>query len=257
MTSLDNIHYLYKKSIMQPDYQYLISRIDLITPLIGIYDAPDQEPFEPVVTIPQRQRACIFEFYNDWVEGKTLKITPESYGCGGCGTWMFGIHTRSREDYIKFLAGKEGLKASEELMGKWFDQVHRYRPVHGQLFLGPLKAGQYEYLKTVTFYANPDQLSVLVLAANYHAGPDDPAPVSVDFGSGCMEMLTLVHEKPHPFAVIGATDMAMRNNLPPDKMAFTVNKAMFERVCSIGSDSFLEKPFLKMLKYARGGKLAQ
>ena len=70
-----------------------------------------------------------------------------------------------------------------------------------------------------------------------------------------MEMLTLVHDKPYPAAIIGATDMAMRNNLPPDKMAFTVNKPMFERLCSIGKDSFLEKPFLKMLKFARGGKL--
>ena len=240
---------------MQPDYQYLTSRIDLKTSLVGVYDAPDRKAFEPLVSVPERQRACIFEYYKDWQEGRTLRISPESYGCGGCGTWMFGLQTRTREDYLKFLAGKEGLKVSEELMGKWFDQVRRYVPDYDQLLLGPLKADQYEDLKTVTFWVNPDQLSVLVLAANYHAGPDDPSPVSVDFGSGCMELLTLVHDKPFPAAIIGATDMAMRNTLPPDKIAFTVNKPMFERICSIGPDSFLEKPFLKMLKYARGGKL--
>jgi hypothetical protein len=240
---------------VQPDYKYLTTKIDLNIPLIGVYDAPDPKPFEPVVDIPRRQRACIFEYYKDWLNGKTLIITPTSYGCGGCGTWMFGIQTRSREDYLDFLANKEGLKESEELMGKWFDQIRRYRPENPQLMVGPLKKDQYPYLKTVTFYVNPDQLSVLILAANYFSGSDDPSPVSVDFGSGCMEMLTLLYRKESPVAVIGATDMAMRNNLPPNIMAFTVNIPMFEKICSIGPDSFLEKPFLKMLKYARGGKI--
>lgn len=240
---------------MPPDLTFFLNKIDLNIPLIGIYDAPDSTFFEPLVTVPVRQRACIFEFYNDWLEGRTLVITPESYGCGGCGTWMFSVQTRTRESYLDFLANKEGLKVSEELMGQWFDQVKRYIPEHGRLFLGPLRPDQYDYLKTVTFYVNPDQLSVLVLGANYHMGADGPPPVTVDFGSGCMEMLTLVHDKPYPAAIIGATDMAMRNNLPPDRMAFTVNKPMLERLASIGPGSFLEKPFLKMLKYARGGSL--
>lgn len=240
---------------MQPDYQYLLSKLDLNIPPIGVYDAPDEEPFEPIVNVPERGRACIFEFYKDWLEGKTLFINTEHYGCGGCGTWMFGVKTRSREDYLHFLANKEGLKESESLMGKWFDKVRHYQSDYGQLFLGPLKEEMYAYLKTITFYVNPDQLSVLVLGANYHAGPDDPDPVTVDFGSGCMELLPLVYDKPYPAAIIGATDIAMRNNLPPDRLAFTANKAMFERICTIGTRSFLEKPFLKMLKFARGGKL--
>jgi len=240
---------------MQPDYSYLANKLDLASPLVGVYDAPDPQAFMPLVTIPEKQRACIFEFYADWMDGKTLRISPESYGCGGCGTWMFGIQTRSREDYINFLANKEGLKNSEELMGKWFDQVERYSPRYGQLFMGPLQAAQYPYLKTVTFYVNPDQLSVLVLGANYFAGPGDPAPVSVDFGSGCMEILNLIHDKPYPAAIIGSTDMAMRSHLPPDRLAFTVNIPMFERLCSLGPSSFLEKPFLKMLRFARKGSL--
>ena len=240
---------------MQPDYQYLTLKIDLNLPLVGVYDAPNPDAFKPLVTPPVRQRACIFEYYKDWIEGTTLMITPDNYGCGGCGTWMFGIQTRSRANYLDFLANKEGLKISEDLMGQWFDRIKRYQPEHSQLFLGPLKYDQYDFLKTITFYVNPDQLSVLLLAANYHTGPDDPSPVTVDFGSGCMEMLNLVHDKPYPYAIVGATDIAMRNNLPPRIMAFTVNKSMFERLCSIGPASFLEKPFLKVLKYSRGGKL--
>ena len=140
-------------------------------------------------------------------------------------------------------------------MGRWFDAVTRYRPEHKYILVGPLKEDQYEYLKTITFYVNPDQLSVLLTGAQYFHHFNDPAPVSVDFGSGCMEMLNLLEGKTGAHALVGATDMAMRNNLPPDRLAFTVNKKMFEDLCRLDEKSFLARPFLKMLKYSRGGKL--
>jgi hypothetical protein len=44
----------------------------------------------------------------------------------------------------------------------------------------------------------------------------------------------------------------MRHYLPPDILAFTVTKPMFERLCSLGERSFLHKPFLTKLRKARG-----
>jgi hypothetical protein len=49
--------------------------------------------------------------------------------------------------------------------------------------------------------------------------------------------------------------MAMRHHLPPDRIAFTVNKEMYENLCRLDEKSFLAKPFLKVLKNARGGRL--
>jgi hypothetical protein len=138
---------------MFPDPAYLLSKLDLSIPLIAVYDAPDTEPFEPLVHFPPQQRACLFEFYNEWITGRTLVLTKDDYGCGGCGTWWFDRQTRSRQGYLDFLANKEGLKASEDLM------------------------------------------------------------------------------------------------------AFTVNKEMYENLCRLDEKSFLAKPFLKILKNARGGKL--
>lgn len=240
---------------MFPDPSFLISKLDLTIPLIGIYDAPEPAVFEPLVNFPPRQRACLFEFYKDWLEGKTLVLSAEDYGCGGCGTWWFDRQTRSRESYLDFLANKEGLKASEELMATWFDSAARYKPQHRYLFVGPLKAEQYPYLKTITFYINPDQLSVILTGAQYYQAYTGEASVTVDFGSGCMEMLTLPEGKKGARGIVGATDMAMRNNLPSNRLAFTVNREMFENLCRLDEKSFLGKPFLKLLKNSRGGKL--
>lgn len=241
---------------MQSDPKYLISRLDLDSPLIGVYDAPNPEDFSPVVTIPEKKRACVFEFYNQWMEGITLQLSRDSYGCRGCGSWWWGEKTRSREDYIDFLVGQEGLKADGELMGEWLDHIKPYQPHYPYLFVGPLKPHLYKYLKTITFYVNPDQLSILVTGAQYYHRPENEAPVVVEFGSGCMEMLTHIESKERPVAMVGATDMAMRDNLPADKLAFTVNLEMFGKLCSIGPGSFLDKPFLKALRKARGGSLS-
>jgi len=240
---------------MSPVPTYILSKLDLSIPLVGIYDAPDTKPFEPLVHFPLQQRACLFEFYNDWIAGKTLVLTAEDYGCGGCGTWWFNRQTRSRKGYLDFLANKEGLKANEELMASWFDAAERYEPKYGFILVGPLKDAQYDYLKTITFYVNPDQLSVLLTGAQYYQPFTGEAIVTVDFGSGCMEMLTLLEGKTGPSGIVGSTDMAMRNHLPPDRMAFTVNKEMYENLCRLGENSFLSKPFLKVLKNSRGGKL--
>lgn len=234
---------------IQPDYNNLLKRIDLTTPLIGFYDAPDPQPFEPLIT--PKKGDCVFSFYCNWLEGKTLYITKEHHGCGGAGHWMFGIETRSKEDFIEFLVDDEGLKESHELMEKWIDSSKPYQTHHPHLFVGPLREDQWEYIKSITFYVNPDQLSTLMLGAQYNSAPDDPPPVIAPFGSGCMELFPFKNLS-IPQASIGATDIAMRQHLPPDILAFTVTKPMFKQLCELDERSFLYKPFLKNLRKARG-----
>jgi hypothetical protein len=88
--------------------------------------------------------------------------------------------------------------------------------------------------------------------AYYHSSPDDAAPVIAQFGSGCMELVAAFIDLETPQAIIGATDIAMRQYLPPDIMAFTVTRPMFERLCSLDQKSFLYKQFWKRLQKARG-----
>jgi hypothetical protein len=235
---------------MQPDPRNLTEIIDLQLPLIGFYDAPDESPFYPLVE-PNSDKRCVFAFFNDWLNGETLHITKDHYGCGGAGHWLCGITTRSRQGYIEFLVDNEGLKASHDLMDQWLDQHESYQQEHGNILIGPLREGQYEFLKTVTFYVNPDQICALMLGAQYNSAPEDPPPVIAPFGSGCMEMVTLFDNLAIPQAIIGATDIAMRKHLPPNLLAFTVTKSMFEQLCELDESSFLYKPFWSDLRKAR------
>lgn len=233
---------------VQPDYSQLVKKIDLSIPLIGFYDAPDPSPFEPLVK--PNQGDCIFLFYENWLKGQTLHITKEHYGCGGAGRWMCGIEFRSREEFIKFLVDDEGLKDSHELMEKWVDSSATFEAAHSHLFIGPLKESQWDYIKSVSFFVNPDQLSTLMIGAQYKSGPDDPPPVIAPFGSGCMELFPFKDPK-IPQAAIGATDIAMRRHLPPEILAFTITKPMFKQLCSLDERSFLYKPFLRNLRKSR------
>ena len=236
---------------MQPDPSRLLERIGVTFPLIGFYDAPDASPFEPLVRIGSSESSCLFSFYANWMSGETLHLTRESYGCRGAGSCLLGVATRSQEDLVTFLVDEEGLKSSRDLMRRWIDRRGSYVPEHANLLIGPLRPDQYGHLKTVTFYVNPDQLAALILGANYHSGPDDPAPVAAPFGSGCSQLLPLFADLGVPQAIVGATDIAMRQWLPPDALAFTVTRPMFERLCELDERSFLFKPFLQRLQRAR------
>lgn len=237
---------------MQPDPTNLLKRIDFTIPLIGLYDAPEPSPFKPLVIPNPGENMCVFSFYQNWLNGETLHLTKDNFGCGGAGHWLCGVVTRSDEDFVKFLVDGEGLKASRDLMNQWLDHHKTYTQEYPNILIGPLREDQYGYLKGITFYVNPDQLSVLMLGAQYHNAPTDPQPVIAPFGSGCMELVSLFEDLNIPQAIIGATDIAMRQHLPPDILAFTVTKSLFRKLCELDKRSFLHKPFWKNLRKARG-----
>jgi len=215
--------------------------------LIGFYDTPDKSLFDPLYS----SNACVFANYKQWGKGRYTLITKEQYGCPGAGSWLCNVKTKSREDYIKFLVDDEGLKDNHELMGKWLDHVKPYKQQNEFLVIGPLNKQAYKYLKTVTFFVNPDQLSMLMIGAQLFSSPEDPQPVLAPFGSGCMQLISLFDDLNIPQAIIGATDMAMRKYIPPDILALTVTKPMFNQLSTIGKTSYLEKRFIKELKKSR------
>lgn len=236
----------------QPDPERLQERLQISLPLIGFYDAPDPALFGPLVEPGPGQ--CVFCFYKDWLAGRTLHLTKERYGCGGAAGSLFGVQTRPRKEFIKFLADDEGLKASHVLMEQWIDARHAYHAENSHLMIGPLKEGAWACARTVTFLVNPDQLSALAIGAQYRSAPDDPPPVTAPFGSGCSQLAPFKDMRIAQ-ACVGGTDIAMRQHLPPDILMFSVTRTMFEQLCGLDERSFLYKPFLERLKKARGGRL--
>jgi hypothetical protein len=238
---------------VQPDVTPILQKLSIADPLIGLYDAPDAAPFEPLV-VP-RGRQCVFKSIPDWRAGKTLHLTKEKHGCGGMH--LLGLEERSRQDLVEFLCDEEGLKASHELMNSWLDSAPRYIPRHQNVLIGPLKADQYRYLRSVTWYVNPDQLSVLTAGAVYYSHPNDLTPLIARFGSGCMQLAAVFDDLDAPQALIGSLDQAARADLDRCQLAFTVTKPMFELLAKWGSDprSSLHNRFLGTLLRARGGSL--
>jgi len=236
---------------MMPDPENLLKRIDLEIPLIAFYDAPDPSAFEPVIEPPPESRICIFSYYKKWLKGTTLHLTKGNHGCGGAGRFYFGVQVMPKKAFIKFLAEDEGLKSSLELMEAWVDSNDGYKPTHEHIFIGLLKENLYEYAQSITFFVNPDQLSTLMLGAQYHSGVGEPPTVIAPFGAGC-GLLWPFDFDDWPQAAIGATDIAMRNHVPPHILAFTVNRPMFKQLCELDESSFLYKPFLQKLRKSRG-----
>ena len=237
---------------MQPNPTRLLDSLGLETPPIGLYDAPDAALFEPCVRPEPGARTCVFAYYKEWLRGRTLHLTRDRYGCRGAGACLFAVDERSREDMVTFLVEDEGLKRSRETMSRWVEQRQVHDPEHGNLLVGPLRPDQYAYLRTVTFLVDPDRLSALIVGANYDVGPEQAAPVTAPFGSGCLQLLGPSGAGDVPRAIIGATDAAMRKYLPADTLAFTVNRPLFQRLCALDEKSFLYKPFWKGLQGARG-----
>ncbi len=236
---------------MTPRCTTLMEAAGLETPVIGLYDTPDPEAFSPLREPAQGKWACMFMFYNSWTKGESLHLTPENYGCGGCGTYLLGQKTRDRQEYIDFLYHEEGLKASPELMGAWIDQTTPYHPEHDHLVIGPLREEAIKHLITVTFFVTPDQLSLFVTGAHYHQGGNYPPRVTAPFGSGCGLLAPAFQDLEKPAAVLGATDIAMRKYLPPNLLAFTVTVPLYQELCALDEHSFLSKPFWKKVQQAR------
>ncbi len=232
---------------MQPNADKLLQISGISAPLIGFYDVPDTKPFEPFV----EPKHCFFSAYNNWHEGESILVSKEQFKCPGAGYWLCGVESMPRDKFVNFLANKEGLKLSIDIMNKWLDNQNTYKQIHPYIVIGPLKNEQYEYLRTVTFFVNPDQLSLLMTGAEYHNDTVDNHQVIAKFGSGCSQLAALFDNFESPKAIIGATDIAMRQYLPSDILALTVTKPMFENLCELDESSFLFKPFWKRLRGAR------
>ena len=234
---------------MKPDPTKLLRIAGIVAPPIGFYDVPDPTPFEPFA----KPKRCCFASYENWLQGESVRLSADESSCRGGSYWVGGVAFTTREDFAKTLNQREGFKSSDELMCQWLENRKPYTIENGHVVIGPLKDGQYEYLKTVTFYVNPDQPSLLLLGAEYNNASIDDTPVTVAFGSGCGQMAALFgdYDTDVPKAVIGATDIAMRHHLPPDILAFTVNKPMYEQLCGLDESSFLYKHFWKRLREAR------
>jgi len=158
-----------------------------------------------------------------------------------------------------FLDGERYLK-TPELVKRFVEELPSVEIFQRYVVLRPLSAVQPgEAPLSVTVLADPDQLSALVVLANY--GRETADNVIIPMGAGCHQIGIHVYreaERETPRAVVGLTDLSARlcvNPLVGDRfLTFCVPWGMFEDMENDVPGSFLERTTWRKLVALRKRK---
>jgi hypothetical protein len=219
----------------------LMKKLRLTTPLLAVYDAAASEAFAPVFE-PVGDECC-FSYYDRWMAGETLALSKGGGGCKGAHRAL-GIERATPPFMAHFLTDGvgapkgEGLRATAEIAQAYLDRGKPPAPESGSILVGPLRLEQWDRVRSVTFLVDPDRLAALTTLAGYWS-PENV--VAAPFGSACSFFWKSFNEIEGAQAVIGGTDVAMRQYLPTAIMTLTVAPAHFARMLTVGDDSFLDR----------------
>lgn len=250
----------------------------------------DDKP-DGAVQFQQGRWGCLMWLVAAAVEGKAAACDRETFGCFGGGVGFgFGEQYRNfpggvecfcrflsvgnegseqgravaekvrphmrPEAYEEFLHGERYLKSPEVVQGfvrglPVTDIPARYVVLKPLSAIGP----EQEEPRVVIFFADPDQISALVVLANYE-GPDNER-VIVPWAAGCQAVGIYPFreaQSENPRAVLGLIDpsarLQVRKKLGANVFSFAAPFAMFRRMEENVAGSFLERPTWRAL---RGG----
>jgi uncharacterized protein (DUF169 family) len=226
----------------------------------------DERP-EEALQFKEGRWGCVVSMLTAAAKGRTAVFDRKTFGCPGGGVGLgFG------NQYVNFPAGIENFLSTGNKefcstdMGK---NIVRNMPAleHGERYLKspevakkfvdglPMTDVPTEYVvfkplekvsdgetpKVVVFYVNPDQLSALVVLANYDRGSNQS--VISPFGAGCHTAGIIPFNEDNaekPRAVIGMFDISARKQVDRDILSFTVPYKMFLEMESNVEGSFLQ-----------------
>jgi uncharacterized protein (DUF169 family) len=235
---------------------------------------------------------CAVVMFAQAALGRTAALSRETMGCRGGGVGMgFGEIFRETpggiECFYRFLSSgnasdEDGRAVAAAMEGRMSPQA-RTSFLEGEGYLKspdlakafvdslptleiPARFAVFKPLEqvdrdrerpvTISFLANPDQISALVVLANY--GRRTNENVTAPFGAGCHAIGILSYreaERNPPRAVMGLFDISARVNvahlLDPDVMTFTVPLAMFDEMEQNVAGSFLERETWRSLMETR------
>ena len=162
------------------------------------------------------------------------------------------------EAYEEFLHG-EGYQKTPELAKRFVASLPVVEIPAAVVVLKPLAAldDAREGPQVVVLLANPDQLSALVVLANYGRGHNEN--VIVPFAAGCQSIGIYPYREARsasPRAVMGLVDLSarlqLRQRLGGNLFSFAVPYAMFREMEDNVRGSFLDRPTWKKLAGREG-----
>lgn len=225
---------------------------------------------------------CVMFMFANAARGKTAAFDAETYGCWGGGVglgfgnaylrfpggtqcfthflssgniqWETGREigkalesTAGKEFAASFLEG-EGYVKTPELAGQWLEEIPITEVASKYVLFKPLSQLDLavEKPETVVLLANPDQLSALVVLANYaREGMDN---VVIPWAAGCQTIGVIPYREAkseRPRAVVGLTDISARKHvrtlLGSEYLSFGMPWEMFLEMEGNVEGSFLGK----------------
>ncbi len=220
----------------------------------------DEKPAD-ALEFKEGRWGCVVAMFTAASRGKTAVFSNDTCGCPG---GRIGLGFTDRYDVIPggiehFLStGRgEGYPEGEayiktpELAHEFVEELPRTCIPTKYVVVKPLDEvdAEKEKPELIVFFCNPDQLSALVVLANYgRSGTDN---VVVPFGAGCHTVCLIPYSKTkeqNPKAVIGVTDITARPMVDPNILSFTMPYAMFLEMEADVPGSFLEKKDWKKVR---------
>jgi uncharacterized protein (DUF169 family) len=161
------------------------------------------------------------------------------------------------EAYDNFLQGERYFKGPEQVKRfvaglPMMEIPKRYMVFSPLADLGP----EGDKPQTVIFFADPDELSALVVLANYGRG--DNENVIIPYAAGCATIGIYPHREAlstKPRAVVGLTDLSarvyIRKQLGGNLLSFAIPFSLFEEMEKNVAGSFLQRPTWQELLEAK------
>jgi uncharacterized protein (DUF169 family) len=197
---------------------------------------------------------CVVSMLNKAAMGETVIFDRKTHGCLGGGVGLgFG------NTYGKFPGGIEYFLSTGKGAGYIPGEAYKKTPEMAKCFVDnlPIVDIPFTYVvfkplekitpeddppQVISFYANTDQISALVVLANY--GRESNDNVIIPFAGGCQTVCLLPYHEAQQAtqrAVIGLTDISARLEVPRDILSFSVPYNMFLEMEENAPSSFLTK----------------
>jgi uncharacterized protein (DUF169 family) len=234
----------------------------------------DNKP-EPSLQFKPGSWGCAIAMLSAASKGKTAVFDRDTYGCigGGAGLGFGNTYVNFPGGIDHFLSvgnaqfcnceeGKgavrnwpalihgEAYKKTPALAKSFADELPYYDTPTKYVVFRPLDSVlAEEQVDVVVFLATPDQLSALVVLANYgrHGGNS----VMIPWGAGCHTICIIPYHEgksENPRAVVGLTDVSARRQVDKNILSFSVPHRMFlEMECNV-EGSFLNRESWEKLR---------
>ena len=139
--------------------------------------------------------------------------------------------------------------ASPEIALRWRDACLGFATIPNEyVVFKPFSAvSQEDPPALVVVFANPDQISALVIITNFYRG--DMLSVIAPFGAACQSICYAYNEakKEKPMAIMGFFDTSQRPTLPKELLSFTITFSMYEEMEKSVDESCLSTDIWKKI----------